>query len=161
MNHPATILVGWIALSCASCGSVSVEEPSIAKPAEIDYCDGAADCDDSDPCSEVWCQPVRDEPNPDGRWGVCRSQQSSNAPPGCEGSAAEPLRRPTCIALSPAVYRTYYRYCADWYPATPLASICDGSPGTTECSAFGSHQAYDGMYCCCDPIADELCGVHR
>lgn len=71
-------LMGAVMLVCGAClGEVTKGVETDLSPTCGDdptiYCDGAVDCPpDTASVATWWCQPVRDEPNPDGRWGVCR-----------------------------------------------------------------------------------------
>lgn len=82
----STLIVALLAIcSCTADvgGSGDVDHaPAVFEQADdYIYCDGLADCPMVALCHMWWCHPVRDEPNPDGRWGVCRIDRLADGEP--------------------------------------------------------------------------------
>src|SRR5512138_1307384 len=77
MKHAIACAAIFFSPGCIAPNSSDVERqaeslsPGVSEDGIV-YCDGAAECV-SATCEQSWCQPVRDEPNPEGRWGVCRT----------------------------------------------------------------------------------------
>ena len=102
MQLTAVLCASFLVFAAASCGEVRDERPSpppVEAPSPMGddtlYCDGIADCPEDDPCNVWWCQPVRDEPNPDDRWGVCKLAPVVDGA-ACAGGAGHCVDR-TCV----------------------------------------------------------------